>query len=178
MDNENKRQDREQKRNRLIIIALLCVIIVLLIIILLRGCDTKKPTGETEKPTNNMEVEDAEDYTGDRETYHGEKNTDTIDIPGFDVMNLKAGETTQAVNLYNPIQNTCYFKMSLMLSDRTVLWQSKLVEPGKGIYEIELNRALEAGVYEGAILKYECFSLEDQSPLNGSEITLALNVLK
>ena len=28
--------------------------------------------------------ENAEDYTGDREVYQGEKNTDTIDIPGFE----------------------------------------------------------------------------------------------
>lgn len=46
--------------------------------------------------------ENAEDYTGDREVYQGEKNTDTIDIPGFETINLKAGTTGQSVNLYNP----------------------------------------------------------------------------
>lgn len=123
--------------------------------------------------------ENAEDYTGDRSTYTGQKNTDTIDIPGFDVMNLKAGTTEQSVNLYNPEQNSCYFKMSILLSDRTVLWESGLVEPGKAIYNLTLNQIPSAGTYENCILKYECFSMdEDQTPLNGSEIEFTLNVLE
>ena len=121
----------------------------------------------------------AEDYTGDREVYQGEKNTDTIDIPGFDVMNLQAGTTEQSVNLYNPEQNTCYFKMSLILPDGTVLWESGLVAPGKAIYDLTLKEALDAGEYADTILKYECFAMdEEQTPLNGSEIKLTLNVLE
>ena len=123
--------------------------------------------------------ENAEDYTGDREVYQGEKNTDTIDIPGFDVMNLKAGTEEQSVNLYNPEQNTCYFQMSLLLPDGTELWKSGLVEPGKAVYEITLNQMLAAGEYENAMLKYECFAMDEaQTPLNGSEIKLTLNVLE
>ena len=123
--------------------------------------------------------ENAEDYTGDREVYQGEKNTDTIDIPGFDVMNLKAGTTEQSVNLYNPEENTCYFRMSLLLPDGTILWQSGLVEPGKAIYEITMNQVLTAGEYENATLKYVCFAMdEEQTPLNGSEIKLTLHVLE
>lgn len=123
--------------------------------------------------------ENVEDYTGDREVYQGEKNTDTIDIPGFDVMNLKAGTEEQSVNLYNPEQNTCYFKMSLLLPDGTELWKSGLVEPGKAIYEITLSQTLTAGEYENATLKYECFAMDEaQTPLNGSEIKLTLNVLE
>ncbi len=135
--------------------------------------------GEKEIPAAAEVDEDAQDYTGDREVYQGEKNTDTIDIPGFDVMNLKAGTTEQSVNLYNPEQNTCYFQMSLLLPDGTQLWKSGLVEPGKAVYEITLNQTLEAGEYENATLKYECFAMdEEQTPLNGSEIKLTLNVLE
>ena len=123
--------------------------------------------------------ENAEDYTGDREVYQGEKNTDTIDIPGFETINLKAGTTGQSVNLYNPEQNTCYFKMSLILADGTVLWESDLVAPGKAIYDLTLMEALDAGEYADTILKYECFAMDDaQTPLNGSEIKLTLHVLE
>lgn len=123
--------------------------------------------------------ENAEDYTGDRDVYQGQKNTDTIDIPGFDVMNLKAGTTEQSVNLYNPEQNSCYFKMSIILEDNTLLWESNLVEPGKAIYSLTLNQILSTGTYENCILKYECFAMdEEQTPLNGSEIEFTLNVLK
>lgn len=126
------------------------------------------------------EVDDsAEDYTGNKDTYTGKKNTDTIDIPGFDVMNFKAGTKEQSVNLYNPEQNTCYFKMSILLSDGTKLWESKLIEPGKAIYDITLNQSLPEGEYEDCTLKYECFAMdEEQTPLNGSEIKFTLKVLE
>ena len=135
--------------------------------------------GEKEIPAAAEVDEDAQDYTGDREVYQGEKNTDTIDIPGFEAINLKAGTTEQSVNLYNPEQNTCYFKMSLILADGTVLWESDLVAPGKAIYELTLTEALDAGVYADTILKYECFAMDEaQTPLNGSEIKLTLHVLE
>ena len=135
------------------------------------------------KPSDNKPViqglEDAEDYMGDRETYQGEKNTDTIDIPGFDTLNFKADTTEQRVNLYNPEQNTCYFKMSIYLSDGIKLWESKLVEPNKAIHEITLSQTLSAGVYENSMLKYECFAMnENQTPLNGAETKFTLNVLE
>ena len=94
-------------------------------------------------------------------------------------MTFKADAAEQAVNLYNPKQNTCYFKMSLYLKDDTKLWESNLVEPGKGIYEMELLQSLPAGSYEDAILKYECFAMDEkQTPLNGSEIKLTLKVME
>lgn len=128
-------------------------------------------------PTN--DIEGAEDWTGNKETYTGEKNTNTIDIPGFDQMNLKADATVQKVNLYNPEANTCYFKMSLYLFDGTKLWESKLVPPSKAIYEIKINKTLKEGKYKDAKLKYECFAMnEERTPLNGSEIKLTLNVMK
>lgn len=133
-----------------------------------------------EEPAATADVDsNAEEYTGDRDTYTGKKNTDTIDIPGFDVMNLKANTKEQSVNLYNPEQNSCYFKISLILADGTRLWQSGLVEPGKAIYNLTLEQALDAGEYVDTTLKYECFAMdEEQTPLNGSEIKITLNVLE
>ena len=122
--------------------------------------------------------ENAQDWTGEQDVYEGEKNTDTIDIPGYGSITLKADSAEQSVNLYNPEQNTCYFRMTLLLSDGTQLWQSGLIEPGKGIYDITLEQTLAAGSYEDAVLKYECFAMDDaQTPLNGSEIKLTLNVI-
>ena len=122
--------------------------------------------------------ENAQDWTGKQDVYEGEKNTDTIDIPGYGSITLKADSAEQSVNLYNPEQNTCYFRMTLLLSDGMQLWQSGLIEPGKGIYDITLEQTLAAGTYEDAVLKYECFAMDDaQTPLNGSEIKLTLNVI-
>lgn len=101
----------------------------------------------------------------------------TIAIPGFEKVTLNADETKQEVNFHNPEINDCYFKLTLLDPDGSVLWTSDLIEPGKGMYSIELEKTLPAGEYPDAILKYECFSLEDQSPLNGSEINLKLVVV-
>lgn len=166
------------------------LLLVLLAVILvgggvLAGINWNRWFGQEAAPasladTSRVQVDtSAEEYTGDREVYQGEKNTDTIDIPGYGSISLKAGEIGQAVNFYNPEQNTCCFRMSLLLSDGTELWKSGLVEPGMAVYEIELNQPLEAGEYEDATLKYECFAMDDaQTPLNGSEIKLTLNVLE
>lgn len=160
------------------------ILLVLLAVILVGGgvfvgINWNNWFGEEDTPATAQVDKDAEDYTGDRDTYTGKKNTDTIDIPGFDVMNMKAGTKEQSVNLYNPEQNTCYFKMSILLSDGTKLWESKLIEPGKAVYDLTLRESLSAGEYEDCTLKYECFAMdEEQTPLNGSEIKFTLNVLE
>ena len=121
----------------------------------------------------------AEDYTGDRDTYAGERNTDTIDIPGFDVLSIKADTAEQSVNLHNPEENTCYFKMSIILSDGTIIWEGGLLEPGKAIHDITLSQTLAIGTYEDSMLVYECFAMdESQTPLNGAEVKFTLNVLE
>ncbi|MBO0458326.1 tRNA (uracil-5-)-methyltransferase [Enterococcus hulanensis] len=115
--------------------------------------------------------------------WNGKKNKEsanqeaTIAIPGFEKVTLKAKETKQEVNFHNPETNDCYFKLSLIHPNGSVLWTSNLIEPGKGMYEIELKETLSEGEYEDTILKYECFSLTDQSPLNGTEINLKLVVV-
>lgn len=100
-----------------------------------------------------------------------------IAIPGYESLEFKAGKKKQSVNFYNPDENTCYFKISLVLAgdDGEVLWTSDFIEPGKHIKSMELDKELESGNYS-ATLKYECFSLKDESPLNGSNVETVLIV--
>lgn len=116
--------------------------------------------------------------------WNGKKNkkknneTDSIAIPGFSELQFDANSKKQQVNFHNPEVNDCYFRMTLLTPDGEQLWKSDLIEPGKGLYTIELAKELSAGKMENAVLKYECFTLdEDQSPLNGSEINLTINVV-
>ncbi|MGL9730947.1 tRNA (uracil-5-)-methyltransferase [Enterococcus sp. DIV0756] len=120
------------------------------------------------------DVESAEEWTGERKV--SRESSPTIEIPGFDSISLKAETKEQQVNFHNPKKNTCYFKLSLWQDAETKLWESKLLEPGKAIYDLTLDQPLAAGSYDQAFLKYECFSLKEQEPLNGSEINLTLNV--
>lgn len=103
------------------------------------------------------------------------KNAGTIDIPGFEKLVFKAGSKEQSVNFVNPIQNTCYFKISLIKEDGTVLWTSDLVKPGETVNQIALGNVPKKGSFLAA-LRYDCFSLEDKSPLNSAEVKVTVNV--
>ena len=121
----------------------------------------------------------AELPNGDEMNTSGEvnKNPDSIAIPGYEGIALKADTKQQTVGLSNPPQNTCYFKITLMLEDGTVLWQSELVKPGEISEAIKLNQPLKQGSYHNAQLKYECFTMDgSMSALNGAVTKLTLHV--
>lgn len=118
----------------------------------------------------------AEDWANKKNKERSEE-IKTIEVPGFSELTMTANETKQPITFHNPKENDCYFKITLLTKGGDQLWQSKLIEPGKGMYEILLEKTLSAGTYENARIKYECFTLDErQSPLNGSEIEVTLNV--
>ena len=112
-----------------------------------------------------------------------------ISIPGYESLDFKTGKTKQSVDFYNPDENTCFFRISLVIKDETdtangeegnageetVLWTSDMIEPGEHVKSVKFDKELESGEY-AAILKYECFSLKDKTPLNGSNVELMLKV--
>ena len=115
--------------------------------------------------------------TGDRvERFAAAAPSDSgsIDIPGYESLSFKAGSQSQTVNLKNPQTNDCYFVLSLIINSET-LWTSDYIEPGYAVKNLTLNRAPEKGEYD-AVLHYDCFTLNDKSPLNGAEIQLKINV--
>lgn len=99
-----------------------------------------------------------------------------ISVPGYETLELVAGKKNQNVYLNNPNENTCYFVMSLILEDGTIIWKSDYLEPGMAFDRIELNQPLEKGNYENVTLKYNCYSIVDKRELNGSAVTIKLEV--
>ena len=154
-----------RKSNRI-----LAVFLMIILICSLSGCSGKVEQ-KTEKDYSNIEM------------------NPNISIPGYESLDFKTGKTKQSVDFYNPDENTCFFRISLVLKDETdtangeegnvgeetVLWTSEMIEPGEHVKSIKLNKELESGEY-AAILKYECFSLKDKTPLNGSNVELMLKV--
>lgn len=105
-----------------------------------------------------------------------EKNPDSIAIPGYEGLDLEAGELKQNISLKNPEQNSCYFIIALYLEDGTLLWQSEEIKPGEVSKPIELLQPLDEGTYPNSVLSYSCFRLDDHSPLNGANTKLTLRV--
>ena len=105
-----------------------------------------------------------------------QKNPDSISIPGYESIILKANSLEQTIAFNNPSQNCCYFVITLCLEDGKILWESDYIEPGEVSDPIKLNQELEAGTYPNTILKYSCYSIEDRSQLNGAETKLTLMV--
>ena len=168
---------------------LMAFLIVLIALGSFTGCSGNKETsgGNADKP---------------KKDYSNIEMNPNISIPGYESLDLKAGKKKQSVNFYNPEENTCYFRISLVLKDddgtetenvpkddeakktesstgaeakEEVLWTSELIEPGEELKSIKLTKELKSGEYP-AYLRYECFSLKDETPLNGSNVELTLTV--
>ncbi len=142
------------------------IVAVVVVILLLRSCGS----GESANTPDTTLPQDTLNFTP-----AGEQQSNTITIPGMTGIVLQAGELHQTVNFYNPKENACYFVLSLYLSDNTLVYQSDFLAPGEQITEITLNQALQRGVYGKCRLVYECFTLDDKSPLNGGEVKLEIN---
>ena len=100
---------------------------------------------------------------------------ENIAIPGYEKLDFAAGKTAQAVNLKNPPENACDFVLTLTLEGGETLWTGKALSPGEAFTRITLNKALDTGDYP-ATLHYDCYTIEDNQPLNGAEIQLTLEV--
>ena len=136
-------------------------VIALLLLLIVKGCSGAK-TPNTDNAANDTAAT-------------VEKNPDSIAIPGYEMLELKAGSKEQSLCMPNPPQNCCYFQITLSLEDGTLLWQSELIAPGTNSKPMVLSKALEKGMYPNAVLRYSCYSQDENlSPLNGAETKLTL----
>lgn len=141
------------------VVILILVSALVVMILVLKGCDSI-PTIDPSNESTTATVD---------------KNPDSIAIPGYEMLELKASSKEQSLCMPNPPQNCCYFQIALYLEDGTFLWQSELIEPGTTSKPIVLSKALDKGMYPNAILRYSCYRMdEDLTPLNGAETKLTL----
>ena len=149
------------KRFPWLLIVGIIALIAVLVLLILKGCNSA-PLPNQGKGTNTT-------------TATIEKNPDSIAIPGYEMLEMKAGSKEQSLCMPNPPQNCCYFQIALYLEDGTLLWQSELIEPGTTSMPMVLAKALDKGMYPNAILRYSCYRMdEDLTPLNGAETKLTL----
>lgn len=154
---------RRKKKTAVILLAAAALLLTAVSVLLVgrqKGRQVKLPNGETVPQSDSVE-----------------KRTDSIAIPGYEGISLKANSKEQEIGFPNPAQNTCYFQISLMLEDGTMLWRSELVAPGEVSDPITLEEPLEAGVYPNALLKFDCYTMDGaMRALNGAATKMTLHV--
>lgn len=154
---------RRKKKMAVILLAAAALLLAAVSVLLVSrqgGRQVKLPNGETVPQSDSVE-----------------KRTDSIAIPGYEGISLKANSKEQEIGFPNPAQNTCYFQISLMLEDGTLLWHSELVAPGEISNPITLEEPLEAGVYPNALLKFDCYTMDGaMRALNGAATKMTLHV--
>lgn len=105
------------------------------------------------------------------------KLEDEIAIPCYGTLSMKADVCEQGFALSNPIENTCWFQITIALEDGTVIWKSGLIEPGSQSNEVVLFNPLDAGKYENVTIHYSCYMvMEEITPLNSGEERLTIVV--
>lgn len=102
---------------------------------------------------------------------------ESIEIPGFEKLVMKADTLQQTVEFSNPANNSCYFQISILLHDGREVYRSGLLKPGTTLKSIEISHKLESGRYKDAVLQYDCFTIDDTAPLNGAKPILELEVI-
>ena len=100
-----------------------------------------------------------------------------IQIPGYKSITIPAGTRDVSVELMNPEENQVYFQISLYLPEtEETIYQSDLLRPGQHLYEITLEKEMEAGEYP-LIVRYAAYSADENlTPKNGAEVSCTLKV--
>lgn len=159
-------EEVEVLRQKKAILLVVLIVLVAVIIIFVRSCGNEPALYVPQTETQNNE----RDFTPS-----GDGNKNAITIPGMTGLTMKAGQLEQTVDFYNPEQNECFFKISLYLSDNTLIYQSDYIAPSEHITDIALMQVLERGIYGKCRLVYDCFALDNKAALNSGEVILEIN---
>jgi len=171
MSNHKKKKEDKNRKLAIVLLILLIILLFAAIGIWVYQHYFTKPENEggTYIDSNASSWDDGMDNAGEIEG--------RILVPGYSGAQMKEGDTVLSLRIGNPEENTCYLKATLQLEDGTVLYESGLIEPGKGFEEIELNQALEAGNYEAAV-HFQGYTMDEEpKELNSSDSAFLLTVL-
>lgn len=100
-------------------------------------------------------------------------------IPSFGTMTMDAGTSILPTILFNPDKNPCYFQFTIEdIKSKEVLYESKLVPPGKAVGKLELKKKMNAGVYPVKV-KITTYDLNNYKvKFNGAEVETEISALR
>ena len=116
------------------------------------------------------------DYTGPLVNQNPD-DPSSIALPGYSALVFSANSKKVTLELPNPSGNPCYFQYALTVVETgEEIYRSELLEPGKMVKDLTLNKALPAGTYTLRIT-IDTFSLLDgTTPMNGGVQEVELTV--
>jgi hypothetical protein len=130
------------------------------------------------KEVTNLAWEFEEEQTREEKEKQAGGVQEGIQIPGYQEIVIPAGVRDVEVELTNPEENEVYFQISLCLAEtEEILYQSKLIKPGQTIYQIQLEREMEAGEYP-LVVQYATYRETEETftPRNGAQVRCNLVV--
>ena len=174
-------QEQKQKYNRIkqIVIFILLILVMMMGVVLLDKTKISNTNYGGDINNNTISTDDnATEWQGKQNLKGYNGDSDKIAIPCFDSLIFEKNCIEQKVNIYNPDSNSCYMKFIIKIdyeSKKINVWQSDLVKPSKGFYEIQLNQALREGTYNAEFI-VECYG-ENNTQLNGAVTKFILYVV-
>lgn len=99
-----------------------------------------------------------------------------ITIQGFSEFHAKSDEVTQDFTFCNPKDNNCYMDIEFLLPDGTKLFEVKRIEPRYVIKKVEFLKTMKDGIYENCTFNINCYSMNDDTKLNGATMNVTLYV--
>ena len=129
------------------------------------------------KEVTNYDVAFEEDQDKPEEITSEQEIEEGIQIPGYKSIQIPAGTKDVSVELTNPEENKVYFEISFYLPDtEETIYKSKMIKPGQTLYDITLEKELEAGEYP-LVVKYATYTAdENMTSRNGAELNCTLVV--
>ena len=129
------------------------------------------------KEVTNYDAEFEEDQERPDSTDQEGSVADGIQIPGYKSITIPAGTKDVSVELMNPEENQVYFQISFYLPDtEETIYTSRMIKPGQHLYEITIEKEMEAGEYPLTV-RYDTFSADEaMTPRNGAEVNCTLIV--
>jgi len=137
------------------------IIVVIVVCILMFGKVTNfigKYTGETADDGSTI-FKSAAEWTGAATTAALTETGANVWIPDLTEMVFNSEETEQTLNVGNSAKNSMYMKARMTISDQQV-FETGILEPGKGIGQAELGAVFEPGSYT-ALMNYTFYAIKD-----------------
>lgn len=117
----------------------------------------------------------AQDYVGEKTLPNkGDPDAANTQIPGYKSVEIDAASGELNIAPHNPEGNPCYFVISITADGREI-YRSGMIAPGQALYKVKADPIPAVGTYT-ATIRYECYHLTTQAPLNGAEINVELSV--